>query len=106
MRVLRASPFAEVLTNEDFNKLYNMHHAGYSWGRVGGSSGSELEAIEEFEGESDEEEAEVGGGPLPIIGALRRRGFESVAIKLAVARGNRDENKLTNMVFFGRHPER
>jgi hypothetical protein len=144
MRVLRASPFAEVLTPETkILTSYNMHHAGYrirrgvrdrtpfseveemeytanllekctgnpipdewrNWGRAGGSSGSELEAIEEFEGESDEEEAEVGGGPSPIIGASRR-GFESVAIKLAVARGNRDENKLTNMVFFGRHPER
>src|SRR5262249_25930527 len=30
----------------------------------------------------------------------------SVAIKLAVASGHRDENRLTNLVFFKRHPGR
>jgi D-alanyl-D-alanine dipeptidase len=33
-------------------------------------------------------------------------GVESVAIRLAVTFGYRDENQLTNLVFFFRHPER
>jgi D-alanyl-D-alanine dipeptidase len=33
-------------------------------------------------------------------------GAWSVAIRLAILSGNRDENSLTNMIFFFRHPER
>ena len=34
-----------------------------------------------------------------------RRGFWSLALRLAILRGQRDENKLTNLVFYARHPE-
>ena len=45
------------------------------------------------------------GFPESVLEALRRR-LESVAIKLAVTFGHRDEKRLTNLVFFARHPER
>ena len=50
--------------------------------------------------------------PLPSNGALIQRiqnalasGQWSLALSLTVSSGNRDENKLTNMIFFARHPE-
>lgn len=43
--------------------------------------------------------------PSSILEALRK-GLESVAVKLAVTFGHRDEVTLTNLVFFARHPER
>ena len=49
----------------------------------------------------------------PLAGAVSeaalkalRNGRESVAVKLAIARGQRDANVLTNLVFDGRHTER
>lgn len=45
------------------------------------------------------------GFPNSILEALRK-GLESVAVKLAVTFGYRDEITLTNIVFFARHPER
>jgi hypothetical protein len=45
------------------------------------------------------------GFPNSILEALRK-GLESVAVRLAVTFGFRDENMLTNLVFFARHPER
>jgi len=41
----------------------------------------------------------------PMSDALRR-GLWSVAIRLAIQRGVRDENRLTDTVFYARHPER
>jgi len=45
------------------------------------------------------------GFPQSVLNAVRG-GLESVAIKLAVAFGHRDEQQLTDLVFFARHPER
>src|SRR4051812_31885659 len=46
--------------------------------------------------------AAPGGG---VSDALRR-GLWSEAIRLAIAGGARDENRLTDTVFHARHPER
>ncbi len=35
-----------------------------------------------------------------------RNGLESVALRLAIALNYRDENQLSNLIFFARHPER
>jgi hypothetical protein len=52
-----------------------------------------------------EEEFSFQDFPHSILEALGN-GLEGVAIKLAAAFGDRDENRLTNLVFFARHPER
>lgn len=64
------------------------------------------------------ESAEWEESPLPfLVGPLAgavseaalkalQNGRESVAVKLAIVRGQRDENVLTNLVFDGRHPDR
>lgn len=36
---------------------------------------------------------------------MLQRGLWHLGVRLAIVRGERDENKLTNMVFFARHPE-
>jgi hypothetical protein len=43
--------------------------------------------------------------PKSVLDAVRR-GLESIAIQLAVASGSRDENALTDLIFFARHRER
>lgn len=43
--------------------------------------------------------------PTPVTDALRR-GLVPLAIRLAVRWGLHDENKLTNLIFLARHPER
>ena len=40
-----------------------------------------------------------------MVSRLVRRGMAVIAVRLAIARGIRDENKLTNLIFFARHPE-
>src|SRR5437667_2315233 len=45
-------------------------------------------------------------GPLTIIGSMIRRGLEPQAVRLAILKGERDENRLTNQAFFSRYPER
>lgn len=52
-----------------------------------------------------EDEFTFIGFPASVIDTLRRR-QESEAIRLARAAGFRDENTLTDLVFFHRHPER
>jgi Penicillin-insensitive murein endopeptidase/Putative peptidoglycan binding domain len=52
-----------------------------------------------------EEEFSFVGFPETVLQALRN-GLESVAIRLAIAFSFHDENTLTNLVFFARHPER
>lgn len=55
------------------------------------------------------EEAEASSDPAGSIGPLTTlfgRGLEGPALRLAILRGERDENRLTNQVFFSRHPER
>jgi murein DD-endopeptidase MepM/ murein hydrolase activator NlpD len=47
-----------------------------------------------------------GGATLPQIVDALRRGLWSIAIRLTIQNGVRDENRLTDMVFFARHPER
>ncbi len=79
----RGSPF-EVWEGEDF------------FGEFAG--GEELAQMEE-------EASLFGSFPSSVINVLGK-GLESVAVKLAVTFGHRDENKLTNLVFFARHPER
>lgn len=53
----------------------------------------------------EEKEFSFSGFPQSVLNALRS-GLEGVAIKLAIVFGYRDENQLTNLVFFVRHPER
>jgi peptidoglycan hydrolase-like protein with peptidoglycan-binding domain len=48
---------------------------------------------------------ETDSFPASVLRALSN-GLESVAVKLAVGFGYRDEEQLTNLVFFTRHPER
>jgi hypothetical protein len=47
----------------------------------------------------------IAGFPQSVLKALRG-GLESVAIKLAVASGLWNEQQLTDLVFYARHPER
>jgi murein endopeptidase len=66
----------------------------------------EFDAGEFYAGEfAAEEEFSLSSLPASVIRALRN-GMESVALKLAMANGHRDENDLTNMIFFRRHQER
>jgi hypothetical protein len=53
----------------------------------------------------DEEEFKFSDFPRAIVSAAIR-GSESLAIQLAVAFNIRDENRLTDLVFFAHHPER
>jgi len=52
-------------------------------------------------------EAEFSFGRLPraVIDALRQ-GLEQLGVNLAIQSGARDENRLSNMIFFMRHRER
>ncbi|MDM0018915.1 M15 family metallopeptidase [Variovorax saccharolyticus] len=52
-----------------------------------------------------EEEFSFVGFPKPAMDALQARN-ESLAIQRAASAGFRDENTLTDLVFFARHPER
>ncbi|MGJ7507424.1 M15 family metallopeptidase [Variovorax sp. GT1P44] len=52
-----------------------------------------------------EEEFSFIGFPKPVMDALRARD-EKLAIQRAASAGFRDENTLTDLVFFSRHPER
>jgi len=66
----------------------------------------EFDEGEFYDGEfAAEEEFSLSSLPASVIRALRN-GMESVALKLAIANGHRDENDLTNMIFFRRHQER
>src|SRR5262245_30393357 len=54
-------------------------------------------------------ETASGGGIASTsgqVGDALRRGQWSAAIRLAISGGVRDENRLTEMVFNARHPER
>lgn len=75
-----------------------------------------LEAEEESEhslagwgppAEREGEGGEFGITDLPsAVGVALRSGAERVAVRLAIRAGHRDENKLTNLLFFTRHPGR
>jgi hypothetical protein len=65
----------------------------------------ELEYPLEYELE-DEWLGEVKRPTWNFIRRALRLGREILAVRLAIARGLRDVNKLTNMVFFARYPER
>ena len=74
-----------------------------------------LDQLEEelLEGEPEEEAAEVElllpSSPVQYAASVLRglsSGSERAAVRRAVASGQRDENALTNLVFFARHPER
>ena len=54
---------------------------------------------------AEEMEFSFSGFPQSVLNALRS-GRESTAVKLAIALGYRNENELTDLVFFTRHPER
>lgn len=60
----------------------------------------------------DDQELGEGSGEATTTATLGqltdalRRGLWSVAIRLAIQRGVRDENRLTDTVFYARHPER
>ena len=55
--------------------------------------------------ETTELEFDFGAVPQAVISALSG-GFESAAIRIAIALGNRNEDKLASLVFFWRHPGR
>ncbi len=46
------------------------------------------------------------GATLGLVANALRRGLWAVAIGMAIQRGVRDENRLTDMVFTARHPDR
>ena len=52
-----------------------------------------------------EDEFSFIGFPKPVMDALRAKN-ETLAIQRAASAGFRDENTLTDLVFFSRHPER
>ena len=52
-----------------------------------------------------EEEFNLSGYPADVLTTLRAR-READAVKLAIGKGIRDENTLSDLVFFARHPER
>ena len=52
-----------------------------------------------------EYEFDLSSYPADVQAALRAR-REAEAVKLAIAKGIRSENQLSDLVFFGRHPER
>ena len=53
----------------------------------------------------EETEFSLSQFPKTVVRMLGR-GLESVALRLAIGFGYRDENQLTDLVFFARHPER
>ncbi|CAN7507163.1 D-alanyl-D-alanine carboxypeptidase family protein [Variovorax sp. LjRoot130] len=64
-----------------------------------------LHATRDGQGIVFEEEFSFVGFPPPVRDALRAKN-ERAAIQRAAAAGFRDENTLTDLVFFSRHPER
>ncbi|WP_299414671.1 D-alanyl-D-alanine carboxypeptidase family protein [Acaryochloris sp. IP29b_bin.148] len=63
----------------------------------------------DLDDEFDWLEDELDGFAGPLLTKLKdtlRRGKEYLAVRLAISAGNRDENKLTNILFFARYPER
>ena len=67
---------------------------------------SEFETEFEDEAEEDEEEEfNLNSFPVPVRQALASH-REDFAVKLAIVYGFRNENELSDLVFFGRHPER
>jgi hypothetical protein len=55
--------------------------------------------------EERELEFDFASVPDSVMSALSG-GSEAIAVRIAVALGNRDENRLSDLVFFWRHPER
>jgi N-acetylmuramoyl-L-alanine amidase/Extensin-like protein C-terminus len=77
----------------------------------------ELGEVEDFLGERLEAQAgDARSGPaaasfpsgetLPAVSGSDGPGQEQIAMRLAIARGIRDESRLTDLVFAARHPER
>lgn len=68
-------------------------------------SGQDDSEVLEGEFNNDpEEEFNFWEFPLQIVDKIKK-GFEKLAIQLAINFGFTDENKLTNLVFFVKHPE-
>lgn len=68
----------------------------------------ELGAGPDDEADQDEEADDGFAGEAPIterVQAALRQGFWAVAVRLMIAGGERDEKRLTNLVFQSRHPE-
>ncbi len=59
-----------------------------------------------FHVEPFEFEAELNTELSDAVRNALARGKALIAVNLAIARGTRDEDKLTDLVFFERHPER
>jgi len=59
-----------------------------------------------FHVEPFEFEAELNAELSDAVRNALARGKAFIAVNLAIARGTRDEDKLTDLVFFERHPER
>jgi hypothetical protein len=73
--------------------------------RSSNSSEHEIFEDEQFLGSLVAPLSAITAAPPAILNALRL-GHEALAIRLAILGGQRDLNKLTNMVFFARHPQR
>jgi hypothetical protein len=80
-------------------------YGGYDAREAGLGEFSDKFTEETARSHAEEGEFSFFGFPEAVLKALRG-GLESAAIKLAVALGHRDENQLTNVVFFTRHSER
>jgi V8-like Glu-specific endopeptidase len=79
------------------------------------AGGSEREASESFAGSDRENEfhfppllheevVDPSAPPKEMIAALDAKNW-GLALRLAIQSGKRDENELTNLIFFAKHPE-
>lgn len=83
------------------------HHADFEeLAATDASAEAEHVSPEDFSVEAELESFASSLARLPgqVLSALRG-GYADVAVRLMVASGVRDENRLTNMVFHARHPE-
>jgi hypothetical protein len=111
---LETEAFAETeLEDEDFGRDESESEAEEPWLGAAESAEMELEGLGEGESEVAEfedlgEQLEQEEEDLNVVGRIRAAvaaGTWSVALRLAIAGGQRDENALTNLVFRTRHPE-
>lgn len=67
----------------------------------------ELDELEDAATGEDEQQAELSLTSLPkSVGVALRSGAERVAVRLAWRAGQRNEDQLTNLIFFSRNPNR
>ena len=76
-----------------------------NWGRVSREAGFSLESLDELEGEDwfGEVDPEFSSGSRT---SYFSSGIERALVRSAIRGGTTDENQLTDLIFFRRHPER